>query len=441
MSRTSWSHIWSISWPIFLANITVPLVGAADTAMMGRLSDPAFIGGVALGSLVFNFLYFGLGFVRMCTTGLVAQAHGREDESEIERIMVRGLVIAISFGILAILSAPLTLWVTNLALAASERVESLMNLYVGIRLYAVPAALGNMVLLGVLFGRQQMRLCMLQLLLINLTNLGLNLFFVLYLGMQIEGVALASVIAQWSGFGIMLAIISWRWRAMFAGFWQRVINRRPAWLDVAAFGQFFVLGRDLVIRTVLLLGCEALLLNNAAMLSDLDLAAAQLAMTVFALICFGLDGYAHAAEALVGEAIGRKDRQMLDRVIWRSTIMAAVTSMALFALAWIGGGYLIRLLTTQPELIAMAEAHWFWIVLMAPTMVIAMQMDGIFVGATLSREMRNGMIVASLIFAATIWMIAPYGLVGLLIGFNIYLLVRGFALLGQIGRVQRLTSG
>ena len=121
--------------------------------------------------------------------------------------------------------------------------------------------------------------------------------------------------------------------------------------------------------------------------------------------------------------------------------MAAVTSMALFALAWIGGGYLIRLLTTQPELIAMAEAHWFWIVLMAPTMVIAMQMDGIFVGATLSREMRNGMIVASLIFAATIWMIAPYGLVGLLIGFNIYLLVRGFALLGQIGRVQRLTSG
>ena len=160
--QASWRHIWAISWPVLLANITFPLVGAADTAMMGRLEDASFVGGVALGSLVFNFIYFGLGFLRMGTTGLVAQAHGRGDATAIEHHMVRGLVLAFCLGTGFVLATPLVLVLTGLMLAASPAVEALMQQYVGIRLLAVPAAFSNMVLLGCLFGRQHMRLVLVQ---------------------------------------------------------------------------------------------------------------------------------------------------------------------------------------------------------------------------------------------------------------------------------------
>ena len=146
--QTSWRHIWSISWPVFLANITFPLVGAADTAMMGRLEDASFVGGVALGTLVFNFIYFGFGFVRMCTTGLVAQAHGRGADHEIENHMIRGLIVALSIGFGFVIATPLVIALTGTLFSASEAVRELMRAYVEIRLLAVPAALANMVLLA-----------------------------------------------------------------------------------------------------------------------------------------------------------------------------------------------------------------------------------------------------------------------------------------------------
>ena len=228
--RTGWRHLWSISWPVIVANITFPLVGAADTAMMGRLDDASFVGGVALGSLVFNFIYFGLGFLRMCTTGLVAQAHGRGDVREIENHLVRGLIIAFVLGVAFVLATPVVHVVTASLLSASGTVESLMRTYVGIRLFAVPAALANMVLLGCLFGRQQMRLVMVQIVAINLVNLCLNFLFVLGFGMAIEGVALASVVAQWVGLGLTLCLVGWFWRDILRGATSRIFGRRPAWL-------------------------------------------------------------------------------------------------------------------------------------------------------------------------------------------------------------------
>jgi len=437
-AHTSWRHIWSISWPIFLANITVPLVSAVDTAMMGRMPDPAYIGGVALGALVFNFIYYGFGFLRLCSTGLVAQAHGRKDETEIENIFIRGIFMAMIMGLVAIAAVPLTLALSNFALAASPKVESLMNVYVGVRMYALPAGLANMVLLGCLFGRQQMRLGMAQLLIVNIGNLVLNIYFVMGLGMKIEGVALASVAAQWIGFVVTLGMVWWQWRVAFRGILGRIFRRRPAWFNLIAFTQFFKLGRDLLIRTLLLLGCEALLLNKAAIHGDLNLAAVQLAMVVFGLICFGIDGFAHAAEALVGEAVGMRNKAMFNLVVYRSNIMAFASSLAIGAVIWLFSEPIVATLTTQQPLAELILSHWIWVALMAPAMVLAMQMDGVFVGATKGREMRNGMIVASLIFATVIWFIAPFGVAGLLAAFNIYLLVRGFALWAQIGRIRQM---
>ena len=436
--QASWRHIWAISWPVLLANITFPLVGAADTAMMGRLEDASFVGGVALGSLVFNFIYFGLGFLRMGTTGLVAQAHGRGDATAIEHHMVRGLVLALCLGTGFVLATPLVLALTGVLLAASPAVEALMQQYVGIRLLAVPAAFANMVLLGCLFGRQHMRLVLVQIIFINVTNLGLNILFVLGLGMAIEGVALASVAAQWTGLVLTLVLIRWQWRDLLAGIARRVFRFRPAWFDPAAFRRFFVIGGDIMIRTVLILLSEAVLLNNAATIGDLSLATAQLVLVMFSLISFGLDGYAHAAEALVGEAIGRRTLPMLDQVVRRTNILAGISALVISILAWAGGPLIIATLTSQADLAAMTLAHWHWVALLAPVAFMAFQMDGIFIGATRSREMRNAMILAFAGFLLAVLVAGGYGLNGLLAAFTIYLGLRGITLMMRMRHVRAM---
>ena len=436
--QASWRHIWTISWPVLLANITFPLVGAADTAMMGRLEDASFVGGVALGSLVFNFIYFGLGFLRMGTTGLVAQAHGRGDATAIEHHMVRGLVLALCLGTGFVLATPLVLALTGVLLAASPAVEALMQQYVGIRLLAVPAAFANMVLLGCLFGRQHMRLVLVQIIFINITNLGLNILFVLGLGMAIEGVALASVAAQWTGLVLTLVLIRWQWRDLLAGIARRVFRFRPAWFDPAAFRRFFVIGGDIMIRTVLILLSEAVLLNNAATIGDLSLATAQLVLVMFSLISFGLDGYAHAAEALVGEAIGRRNLPMLDQVVRRTNILAGISALLISILAWAGGPLIIATLTSQADLAAMTLAHWHWVALLAPVAFMAFQMDGIFIGATRSREMRNAMILAFAGFLLAVLVAGGYGLNGLLAAFTIYLGLRGITLMMRMRHVRAM---
>ena len=436
--QASWRHIWAISWPVLLANITFPLVGAADTAMMGRLEDASFVGGVALGSLVFNFIYFGLGFLRMGTTGLVAQAHGRGDATAIEHHMVRGLVLALCLGTGFVLATPLVLVLTGVLLAASPAVEALMQQYVGIRLLAVPAAFANMVLLGCLFGRQHMRLVLVQIIFINVTNLALNILFVLGLGMAIEGVALASVAAQWIGLALTLVLIRWPWRDHLAGIARRVFRFRPAWFDPAAFRRFFVIGGDIMIRTVLILLSEAVLLNNAATIGDLSLATAQLVLVMFSLISFGLDGYAHAAEALVGEAIGRRNLPMLDQVVRRTNILAGISALVISILAWAGGPLIIATLTSQADLAAMTLAHWHWVALLAPVAFMAFQMDGIFIGATRSREMRNAMILAFAGFLLAVLVARGYGLNGLLAAFTIYLGLRGITLMMRMRHVRAM---
>ena len=436
--QASWRHIWAISWPVLLANITFPLVGAADTAMMGRLEDASFVGGVALGSLVFNFIYFGLGFLRMGTTGLVAQAHGRGDATAIEHHMVRGLVLALCLGTGFVLATPLVLALTGVLLAASPAVEALMQQYVGIRLLAVPAAFANMVLLGCLFGRQHMRLVLVQIIFINVTNLALNILFVLGLGMTIEGVALASVAAQWTGLVLTLVLIRWQWRDLLAGIARRVFRFRPAWFDPAAFRRFFVIGGDIMIRTVLILLSEAVLLNNAATIGDLSLATAQLVLVMFSLISFGLDGYAHAAEALVGEAIGRRNLTMLDQVVRRTNILAGISALLISILAWAGGPLIIATLTSQADLAAMTLAHWHWVALLAPVAFMAFQMDGIFIGATRSREMRNAMILAFAGFLLAVLVAGGYGLNGLLAAFTIYLGLRGITLMMRMRHVRAM---
>lgn len=444
IAQTRWRHIWSLSWPIFLANITVPLVGAVDAAMMGRLDNVAYIGGVGLGALIFNFIYFGFGFLRMGTTGLVAQAHGRNLPDEIVNLLARGLFLALSFGVILILAMPVIKWIAVISFAGSADVEALMVSYLNVRLFAVPAALANTVLIGCLFGRQNMRLCMTHLLIVNVLNLILNIGFVLGLGMDVEGVALASAIAQWTGFIVTFGLMKWQWGRILDGFIKHLFSGlftgTSRWLQWDAFGDFFRLGRDIFIRTMLLLACEAILLNQAAQLGDLELAACHLMMVIFTMIAFGLDGFAHAAEALVGAAIGRNDRDMLDRAIWRTNSLAVLTAILIALIIWLGRDIIIGLLTQQSDLFALTAAHWIWIVMIAPASCLAFQLDGIFIGATRASEMRNAMIISAILFVVLIWGLRGYGIAGLMSAFTIYLALRGFTLWLYLGRVRKMAG-
>ena len=444
IAQTRWRHIWSLSWPIFLANITVPLVGAVDTAMMGRLDNVAYVGGVGLGALIFNFIYFSFGFLRMGTTGLVAQAHGRNLPDEIVNWLARGLFLAFSLGIILLLAMPLLRWIAVISFAGSADVETLMISYLNVRIFAAPAALANMVLIGCLFGRQNMRLCMTHLLVVNLLNLILNIAFVIGLGMDIEGVALASVIAQWTGFIVTISLMKWRWGNMLDGFvsylFTGLFTGTSPWLQWPAFGNFFRLGRDIFIRTMLLLTCEAILLNQAAQLGDIELAVCHLMMVIFSMIAFGLDGFAHAAEALVGAAIGRNDRNMLDRAILRTNCLAVLTAILMALIIWLGRDIIIGLLTQQDELIALTAANWIWVILLAPASWFAFQLDGIFIGATRTGEMRNAMIMTTILFIFLVWGLREYGIGGLMGAFTLYLALRGFTLWPYLGRVRKMAD-
>ncbi|MEK9709846.1 MAG: MATE family efflux transporter [Alphaproteobacteria bacterium] len=434
-NHTSWRHIWRLAWPIIISNVTVPLVGAVDVAMMGRIDDPAFIGGVGLGMMLFNAIYFGMGFLRMGTTGLVAQSQGEDAAAQIARIMVRGLVLACAIGMIIILATPVITSIATAVFSASELVESLMVEYATIRLFAAPAALGNMVVLGVLYGRQQMFGGMLLLLIVNAINLILDFVFVLGLGMTVSGVALASVIAQWSGFLFMMWYINRPGSPIGIGRFLHTALFFLALRDRMAYRRFFVLGRDIFIRTALLVFCEALVLNQAAKLGDLDLAACQLVLTLFGILAFALDAFAYAAEALVGEAIGKRNSTDLQIVIKRTNSLAAGMALGIATILWLGDTVIIRLFTTQAALTAHAQTHWVWACLLAPASFMAFQLDGIFVGATRGQDMRNAMIFSAGGLGIALLLLAPWGLQGLLAAFVGYLGLRGASLWWHIDRV------
>ena len=433
--HTSWRHIWRMAWPIIISNVTVPLIGAVDVAMMGRFDDPAFIGGVGLGMMLFNAIYFGMGFLRMGTTGLVAQSQGEDAVAQITSIMVRGLILAFAIGIVTILAAPVITSIAVTVFSASQIVESLMVDYATIRLFAAPAALSNMVLLGVLYGRQQMFGGMLLLLIVNLINLILNFMFVLGLGMAVSGVAIASVIAQWSGFLFIIFFIN-RYRSRIGI--GRLVDTRlftTAICDYIAYRRFFLPGRDIFIRTALLVLCEALVLNQAAKLGDLDLATCQLVLTLFGILAFALDAFAYATEALVGEAVGKRNLPDLKIVIRRTNNLAAGLALIISAIVWLGDTVILRLFTTQAALIAHAQSHWLRACLLAPASFLAFQLDGIFVGATRGQDMRNAMIISASGLSFALLLFDPWGLHGLLATFIGYLGLRGASLWWHIDRV------
>ena len=349
---------WRLAWPLILSNLSVPLLGVVDTAVVGHLDSPRYLGGVALGALVMSVLYWMFGFLRMGTTALTAQAFGAADPVETRAALARALLLALGFGLLVLMAGPLVFQASLRLFAPSAEVAVEFERYLTIRLFGAPAALANMALLGWLLGLQDSRRPLLLMIATNAVNALLSVLFVFGLGWATAGVAAGTVIAEYAGLGLGLAVVGRIWRRH--GGWPG----RSAILVLAQFRRLFAVNRDLFLRSLML---EAAFLAFAAIGSrqgEIVLAANAVLMNFFTAAAYGLDGFAHAAEAMVGRAVGARDRSGFAAAVRASFANAALLAVLMTLAFALGGGWGVRLMTGLPEVRAQAMAFLPYIVVL-----------------------------------------------------------------------------
>ena len=408
-------RIFRIAAPIVLSNATVPILGAVDTGVVGQMGLAAPIGAVGVGAIILSTLYWTFGFLRMGTTGLVAQARGAGDAAEAGALLMRGLMIGAAGGALFILSQVL-LFRGAFALApASDEVETLARAYMSIRIQGAPATIALYAVTGWLIAQERTTGVLILQLWMNGLNIILDVVFVLGFGWGVEGVALATLVAEWTG----LALGLWLCRAAFAGRQWRNLGRV---FDPSRLRRMLAVNTDLMIRSVLLTLSFAAFLFLGAGLGDVTLAANQVLLQFLQITAFALDGFAFAAEALVGAAVGAGARGRLRRVAVMTAQWAAGAALALGVLFFALGPVLIDLMSTAPEVRLTARAYLFWAALAPAIGAAAWMLDGIYIGATWTREMRRMMVLSVVVYAGATAVLLPvfgnHGLWGALMVLN-----------------------
>ena len=434
--------VFALALPMVFSNVTTPLLGLVDTWVIGHLGQAWFLGGVSVGATLINLLFWLLGFLRMSTTGLTAQAQGAASAEGQLDTLARALGLAVGLGLaLLLLVLPFLPAIIGLS-GGSPEVQVYAGDYVSVRIWSAPAALCNLVIMGWLLGMQDARSPMLLLILSNLVNMVLDAWFVLGLGWQVRGVAAASLLADYCSLGVGLWLVSRRLRQLSAEVWQGAWSR---WWQRPAVRRLLGLNRDIFIRSLCLQLCFAFMTLQGARLGDVAVAANAVLLNFLMLISYGLDGFAYAVEAMVGRAIGRRDRQGLREAIVLNLGWALLIAIA-FALGFaLGGRQLIAHITDLPAVIAEANRQLPWLIVMPLLAVWCFLLDGVFIGATRAREMRNSMLVA--VFAGFFpvwWLCQGWGVAalwaamaalmtgrGLTLGWLCWQLERDGRLLGQ----------
>ncbi len=419
-----------------MANAAVPLLGLADTAVIGNLGNLAQLGAIAFGAMIFSFIYWSFGFLRMGTTGFTAQASGAGDEAEVRATLGRALLLSAALGIgIVLLQWPLA----QLALAlleGSAEVEAITRDYFIIRIWGAPATLSIFALMGTLIGLGKSRYLLVVQLFLNGLNIVLDVLFAGVLGWGAEGIALGTVVAEWVtlvlAVGLVLKLLRGR-QGDSAAFWP--LSKMG---DAGKMLRLMSANTDILLRTLLLLFSFAWFINQSALYGDAVLGANHILLQLVSFSAFFLDGYAFVAEALVGEALGAKRRQDLTIAVRRSTELAAATAAVLALLILCFGSVAIDALTNIQAVRVAAADTVGWAALYVMLSFAAFQLDGIFIGATHTREMRNASFISATVFMAAWWYLAPvYGIHGLWSAFVIYVCVRALSLAAYYPRLLR----
>jgi MATE family multidrug resistance protein len=403
---------------------------------MGHLPDPAYIGGVAIGAVIFDFLFWGFGFLQMSTSGFTAQAQGAGNRVEVQATLIRAMALAVALGLLLILLQVPIVALAFLMMDTSAQVEGLARSYYAIRIWSAPFALANYVILGWLLGQQRAGLILVLQLALNGTNIALDLLFVVGFGWGIEGVALATLIAQVGG--IALAFVFVR---------KALVTRDPSitWSRLADRGRLTALlhvNTNIMIRTLCLIFGFAYFTARGAEMGDLILAANAVLLQFQFVSAYAMDGFSHAVEVLSGTALGRRSRSDFRRAVQVSTLWAlgfAVLSALIF---WLLGEQIIALFSNIAEVRLTAMEYLPWMIFAPLISVWSFLLDGIFVGTTRSAEMRNAMIASLAVYLAACWLlIPPFDNHGLWLSFMVFMAARMITLGLYLPRLERAIAG
>ena len=407
-----------MAWPIILANVTVPLLGAVDTAVVGHLPEPYYIGAVAIGAMLFNYIYHLFNCLRMGTTGPTAQARGAGEHAEVRAMIARALLLAgVIGGVIVVLQLPIirfAFWVID----ASAQVEYHAREYFLIRVWSMPAVLATYAIFGWLYGLRNVHTPLVIQIFVNCLNIVLALLFVFVFEWGVPGVAAASLIAE--NAGLLLGLYSVR-RTLRELPRTNQSGRRSHLLDPVQLRRMVTINGDIVLRTVCVVSVLGFFMAKSAELGDVQLAANQVLHHFLVFTSFALDGVAHAAETILGESVGRRDREAFVRdmrvaFLWSG--MVAVINILIYVVA---GHGIIALMTSIPEVRAAAAAYLWWPALLPLVSVWAYTYDGVYLAATRTRIMRNTVIAAFVIFLALL-----FGLMPILGNDALWLAVTGF---------------
>jgi MATE family multidrug resistance protein len=417
-------RILKLAIPNIVSNITVPLLGMVDLALMGHLESVNYIGAIALGTMIFNFLYWGFGFLRMGTTGFTAQAYGRRDLADSIHTLGRALVVSLIGGLfLIILQVPvnnLSFWL----LSADTSVEQLASEYFYIRIWAAPATISLYALTGWFIGMQNTRFPMFIAILVNLVNLGMNVLFVYGMNMKSDGVAMGTVIAQYSGLILSLFLFRKYYKKLLKHFQIEQLKKLSLLKD------FMIVNKDIFIRTLCIIAVFTFFTSSSAAIDKQILAVNTVLIQFFFVYSFFVDGLAYAAEALTGKYIGARDQRNLKlsiKLLFRWGLGIAIVFSLLYGF---GYRHVVSLLTDNQAILSAAGDYAIWLGLLPLVAYASFLWDGVYIGATASVAMRNTMLIA------TVFIFFPmyYSLIGLLGNHALWIALLAFLLTRGVGQ-------
>ncbi|NND05782.1 MAG: MATE family efflux transporter [Saprospiraceae bacterium] len=412
-------EILRLAIPNILSNISVPLLSTVDTALMGHLSE-AHLGAVGIGSMIFNFIYWNFGFLRMGTTGLTAQAHGANNKTDCSHNLGRSLLVGMGLSlVLLALQLPLE-WLSIKLLQVDQTLDDLVHIYFSIRIWAAPATLALYVLFGWFFGMQNALYPLYLTIAINLCNIGLSFLFIMHYDMGIAGVALGTVIAQYLGLLAGIVLLIHRYTDYIHLFGAAIFR------EWSAIQRFFMVNGDLFLRTLCLTFVFAFFYSQSSAAGTTILAVNVILLQLTNWVSYGIDGFAFAAEALVGKYRGAEQRDKVTEAI-RYSMYWGLSLAVLFSMAlWLEGKFIYELFTNQQEVIR-AGLPFMWYMILFPLVgFLSYIWDGIYIGLTATRTMRNAMFLSLAIFLVIHYLLKPhYGNDGLWIALLLFMLIRG----------------
>ena len=424
--------MWRLAGPMIVSNISIALLGLVDTAVIGHLDEAYYLGGIAIGAIIFDFIYWGMGFLRMSTTGLTAQVHGRNDNNACRTILAQSLITAFLIAMILLIFqrhiADLVLWLIE----GSTEATFYARTYFEWSIWGAPAVLSLLVMTGWFLGMQNARATLMVAVTVNIINVILDFVFVFGFDMDVRGVALASVISLYIGMAL----------AVFLVLRELRINQGE-WLIADIFHmqglkEILALNQDIFIRTICLIFVFAFFTRQGAKQGDVLLAANAVLLNFQALMALGLDGFANATEALVGKAVGAKDRKAFVVNVKTATFWSFVVAISFALIYAVAGKSMINLLTDIMPIRTEAYQYLPWMILSPMVAVWCFLLDGIFIGATRAKEMRNSMLISTfLVFLPAWYLFQGYGNHGLWIAFIIFFVARGLTLAYASFQIER----